>query len=588
MPPRYGITVAPLGRAVAHDHSLGCSIPSSGRRSQRRSSQSQQQNSRVEALSRGRSSRFPAFVAALFTSLRTAAGRGPKNAGRRRLTSRGSGAAVLEAPPQSPLVKLRQNLGAVLRFVVPALGAAMLTPLLDTTDAIIVGRFGSVVDLAALSPSMCAADMLWLLFVFLAATTVNGLARARGRKDFAGARRMLSDSCCLAVCIGVLAGGLVITNLDTVVKLLISPAALAATAGPASAYITLRAFFFPVQLLQLVLAAACFSGLQDTMTPLKASVVGGFANLTVDLILIAGMGLGCLGAAAGTVAGQVSAVLILAHRLRRARSFEGGDETQKQEVRAALMQQPGQEKVEALPLLSSPVVWLGSLRRDRMMPLLAFAAPFLTFQLMKVGLFGIETRMGSAFGPISLAAHQIQYTQWRFLISLCDPIMQAAQALVPVHFAAGTDEGRQRARELGQAITVVSITMGLLSAALGLGMSHWLPPLFTTNGSVAAEAASLAIPSAISVAALSVWHCNEGLMLATGRAKLLAILYTWNTAYFAGGSYYILTSGKNLYDLWVLSGSMHFIFSVVVSIVLRLPRGLFHKPRKPVPKRLNA
>jgi len=359
-------------------------------------------------------------------------------------------------------------------------------------------------------------------------------------------------------------GSLVFANYTSVLQLLISPAALAATAAPAAAYIKFRAVFFPVQMLQLVLSAACFSGLQDTMTPLRASALGGLTNLIMDLVLIAGCGLGCVGAAAGTVSGQVVAVLVLARALRRSRSFDRGEAGQ---------------PAEAPPLLSSPATWLRSLQRDRMMPLLAFAAPFLSFQLMKVLLMTYETRMGSAFGPTSLAAHQIQFTLWRFLITLCFPIMEAAQALVPVHFAAGTDAGRARARELGKATLIVAVSLGLLSGLLGLGFSAWLPPFFTTDLAVARQATALALPSAVSVVALSVWHCNEGLMLATGRARLLAGLYVWNVLYFTTGSRFVLGNGLALFHSWVVFASMHVIFTLLVSVVLRLPGGLFFKPR---------
>lgn len=478
---------------------------------------------------------------------------------RRTPRSSGAGTATLEAPPRT----LADNLGAVLRFVVPALGSAMLAPLLDATDALVVGRFGSTVDLAALSPSMAASDMIWLLFTFLSATTANMLARARGRGDFASARNMLSDACCLAVCCGVVVGSLVAANCGSVLKLLISPAALAATAGPAAAYIYVRAFFFPVQLLQLVLSAACFSALQDTVTPLRASALGGLANLVIDLVLIAGCGLGCVGAAIGTVSGQLVAVALLVRALRRNHGFGTSSEAS--------------HSKEALSLLASPRTWLQSLRAERMKPLLAFAAPFLTFQLMKVLLMTFETRMGSAFGPTSLAAHQVTYSMWRFLITLCDPIMQAAQALVPVHYATGTAAGRLRARELGQATLVVAVALGLLSGVLGLAFSAWLPPIFTPDATVVKEATGLALPMAASVVALSVWHCNEGLMLATGRARLLAGLYTWNVLYFTTGSHVVLSNGLKLFHSWVVFASMHAIFALMISVVLRLPGGLFFR-----------
>jgi len=262
------------------------------------------------------------------------------------------------------------------------------------------------------------------------------------------------------------------------------------------------------------------------------------------------------------------AVAMLARALRRNRGFEAAG---KSPVDTTGTQQP---------LLSSPAVWLQSLRPARMLPLIRFAAPFMSFQVMQVLLMSFETRMGSAFGALSLAAHQVTYSIWRPLISLGDPIIQAALSLVPAQLAAGCTAGKVRARSLAQAILVVAAGLGLASGALGLVLCKGLPSLFTADAAVAMEAAGLALPMTVSVMALAIWHCNQGLMLATGRARLLALLYTWNVFYFVAGSAFVLTSGLKLLHSWWVFASMHAIFALIVSVVLRLPGGVFSRVQR--------
>jgi len=145
---------------------------------------------------------------------------------------------------------------------------------------------------------------------------------------------------------------------------------------------------------------------------------------------------------------------------------------------------------------------------------------------------------------------------------------------VPAYLVAETGAGRARARDLSRALLAVAAAFGLLSGALGAAMMRTLPFAFTSNAAVAGEAVSLMGPLVLSVMALSIWHCNEGLMLATGRAPLLSVMYAWNVFFFTTGSYVVLSRGLTLWHSWCVFASMHVTFATVVSIVLRLPGGV--------------
>lgn len=446
----------------------------------------------------------------------------------------------------------------MLKLVLPALGTAALGPLLGATDAAVIGRFGSLADLAALSPATCAIDIVGLLLSFLPAATVTKLAGARGRADFAAARSMLSDSCCLAVCVGAALTLIMSAGCRLWLSALTSPATFGVISGPATAYVRVRALAWPAQMLQMVFSAACVSALQDTKTPLYAAAVGGIANLALDLAFVRYLGLGCAGVAAATVMGQLIALILVARALRRSFGFDAG------------------AKEDGLPLLQGPSMWLASLRPSRMMPLLAFAGPFLLFKTLQMVLFSLETRMGTEFGALSLAAHQVTYSMWKLLILLGLPLLDAGQALVSEPFASGTAAGLERARGLARATLVLAAAMGVTSGVVSFAACTYLPPLFSSDAQVIQLAKSFAVPMAMSNTVFPVWFANEGLMYATGRASMMSLMYCWNLTFYFTGSRVVLGRGLSIFYSWVNFASMHVIFVALVSIVLRLPGGLLH------------
>jgi len=204
------------------------------------------------------------------------------------------------------------------------------------------------------------------------------------------------------------------------------------------------------------------------------------------------------------------------------------------------------------------------------------------FAFMQVLLMSFEVRMGSAFGALSLAAHQIVYSIWRPIICLGNPIMEAALSLIPAEKAKGGAAVHDRVRDLAQAILLVAAGLGMTSAVLGFVLTKTVPFIFTPNVAVAKQAAGLALPNVLSILGLAIWHSNQGMMLATGRARLLALLYIWNVIYFLTGSSIVLACKLTLFHSWCVFGSMHVVFALIVNIVLRLPNGVFSRARKTV------
>jgi len=213
------------------------------------------------------------------------------------------------------------------------------------------------------------------------------------------------------------------------------------------------------------------------------------------------------------------------------------------------------------------------------LPVIKVAAPMMFFAVMQVVLMSFEVRMGSAFGAMSLAAHQIAYSIWRPIICLGNPIMEAGLSLLPAEKAKGGAAVRDRVRGLAQAILLVAFGLGTASSVLGYAMCRFVPFIFTPNVAVAKEAAGLAWPTVLSIFGLAIWHSNQGMMLATGRGRLLALLYAWNVIYFVTGSSIVLAFNLTLFHSWCVFGSMHAVFAMIVNVVLRLPNGVFSRAK---------
>jgi len=469
---------------------------------------------------------------------------------------------------------LLKDIAVVVGFAVPAMASGLLPPLLDATDAAVVGRFGSVAHLAALNPAISVCNSFNYLFSFVASAAACQLAKASGQHQGDNMQKILCVACCLAVFCSSVVSTFLFVGCQGILQLIVSPAALSATVAPATVYLHIRAIGFPFQMLQLVLAAACMSASQDSVTPLCATILAGLLNLVLDIVLVAFCGLGCAGAALATVVGQVAAVALLSYKLHGISTASFGDPRELEQYQRQVQESNSRNSPRLLPV--SPTAWLQSMRPVLMLPFILYAAPFFTLSLTKVLTMSLETFVGTTFGPASLASHQIALSLWRPMIWISMPFINIGQSLIPSHYAQHTKAGLQRARELARAVAIVAFGLGTCAGIAVLGLSWSCSGLFTPNAQVAAEAVTLRVPMAISALSLAGWYCNEGLMLATGHARSMTFIYGCHTLLtLAAARIFTQSSGLMLVHWWSAFCSMHMILALVVSAVLWLPSGVF-------------
>ncbi|MFN8046862.1 MAG: MATE family efflux transporter [Dermatophilaceae bacterium] len=369
----------------------------------------------------------------------------------------------------------------ILRLAVPAFLTLIAEPLFLLADTAIVGHLGT----SALAGLGVASSVLLTaagVFVFLAYGTTAIVARQLGAGSRQGAVGAGIDGTWLAIALGLLSA--------VVVALLATPLCRAFGASPAVVdeavtYLRISAAGLPGMLVILA-TTGVLRGLQDTRTPLVASVGGFTANIALNYLFVYGFGMGIAGSAWGTVIAQTGMAAALVTVLIR------------YAVRTRLRLHPHPGRV------------LGAARHG--IPLLirtlALRAALLTTVWVAAGL-----------GDVPLAAHQVAATVWSFLAFALDALAIAAQALTGKALGAGDVEGVRSATRL---MIRWGIGLGVLLGAAVLVLHRVLPPLFTPDASVQGAIAAALVVVALSQPISGYVFVIDGVLIGADDGRWLA------------------------------------------------------------------
>ena len=180
----------------------------------------------------------------------------------------------------------------ILRLAVPAFLTLIAEPLFLLADTAIVGHLGTA-SLAGLGVASAVLLTTAGIFVFLAYGTTALVARQVGAGSRAGAVAAGIDGTWLAIALGVLSG--------LVIAVFATPLCRAFGASPAAldeavTYLRISAAGLPGMLVILA-TTGVLRGLQDTRTPLVASVLGFASNVALNVLFVYGLGMGIAGSA---------------------------------------------------------------------------------------------------------------------------------------------------------------------------------------------------------------------------------------------------------------------------------------------------
>ena len=369
----------------------------------------------------------------------------------------------------------------ILALALPAFLALVAEPLFLLADTAIVGHLGTA-QLAGLGVASAILVTAAGVFVFLAYGTTSIVARQVGAGHARAALASGLDGIWLALILGVPAAvgvGLGAAPLSGLFG------ASADVLGQATIYLAISAAGIPAMLVVLA-ATGALRGLQDTRTPLVASVLGFGGNLVLNLWFVLGLGWGIAGSAWGTVLAQSAMALgLVAVVVRRAL-----------QVRAPLRPEPG-----------------------RVVRAAATGVPLLVRTLALRAILLVTTWVAAGLGEVPLAAHQVAGTIWTFQAFALDALAIAAQALTGKALGAG-DAAAVRAA------TTTMIRWGAW-AGLGLGLllaagSGALPVVFTADPAVRA-----ALAAALLVIGATGWLSGlvfvvDGVLIGAGDGRWLA------------------------------------------------------------------
>ncbi len=192
------------------------------------------------------------------------------------------------------------------RFAVPIMLAMFLQMMYGAVDLLIVGQFGTTADVSAVATGGQVMLTVTSLINGLAMglTILVGHCLGRGAREEAG--HAVGSGMCIFLILSLCLTALLLVFVEPIARIMHAPAR--AFAGTVQ-YISICAGCM-VFLVAYNMIGAIFRGLGDAKTPLLTVGIACVINIVVDLILVAGFGMGVVGAAWATVFAQALSVVL--------------------------------------------------------------------------------------------------------------------------------------------------------------------------------------------------------------------------------------------------------------------------------------
>lgn len=198
-------------------------------------------------------------------------------------------------------------------FAVPILLSNLLQQLYNSIDSAVVGTFAGNEALAAVGSTGALINLLIGLFLGIATGTGVIYAMHYGAGDFKGLKKITDAAYLLSIAAGVFISVFGVIFAPQMLRAMDTPADVM---EPSVAYLRVYLAGTVVNLVYNVGAGMIRAG-GDSARPLIYLFISGVMNLLLDLLCVAVLDMGTMGAALATVAAQaVSAVLVVVHMMR--------------------------------------------------------------------------------------------------------------------------------------------------------------------------------------------------------------------------------------------------------------------------------
>ena len=200
----------------------------------------------------------------------------------------------------------------LLQFGLPTLGIWLLQPILSLIDTSVIGMSAasgtSIMELAALGPGIAWIDSTAYMCQFVGMATTNLYATAISEGDRSKQRKVLSHATIIALALGILLFSIQYTCAPVMMRILAGSAK--ETIPYALRYSRIRSFGALIAV-PTIIGQAAFLASKDSVTPLKAVLVGSILNIVGDIYLVCYCGKGIAGAAWATMASQIGSAMYL-------------------------------------------------------------------------------------------------------------------------------------------------------------------------------------------------------------------------------------------------------------------------------------
>eukprot|EP01025_Chloroclados_australasicus_P001704 TRINITY_DN10422_c0_g2_i1.p1 TRINITY_DN10422_c0_g2~~TRINITY_DN10422_c0_g2_i1.p1 ORF type:complete len:627 (+),score=60.93 TRINITY_DN10422_c0_g2_i1:261-1883(+) len=325
-------------------------------------------------------------------------------------------------------------------------------PLMAIVDTAFVGHLGPE-PLGALGVNTALFAFTFLVFNFLSTATTPLIATSLAENNKRRSGVLCAQGITAASVFGVILVAILLLNADTFLHWMgIAPEQDQLLYDYAKDFLLTRAWAAPAVLL-ITVAQGIFRGGKDTRTPLAVTIGANVVNLSLDFVLIAGMGMGLRGAGIATnTAEWVAAIVFMGILYRRRKEFG--------------IRQQSFTKV----------------RLQEYIPFLSAGAAVLMRTAVLLGTKTLATGTIARMGTLQVASYQVLYQVWITSSLLIDSLAVAGQALVAIELGRGSiAEAKQVSNRLLQLGFALGLILCLFFGTLG---SHGVSALFTDNPSV--------------------------------------------------------------------------------------------------------
>ncbi|MCM2291470.1 MATE family efflux transporter [Allorhizobium sp. BGMRC 0089] len=352
---------------------------------------------------------------------------------------------------QSHSARLAVTHRGILRIAVPMTIGYVTTPLLGITDTAVIGHLGEATALAGLAIGATLFDLIFASLNFLRASTTALTAQAYGRQDEREQMAIFCRSALLSVALG-----LIILLLSPLLKQLgiAMMGAEGRVAEVTARYFAIRILAGPLTLINFtVMGSILGQGRGSTGLFLQILING--VNIGLSIVLGLWLGWGVTGVALAAVAAEASGAIA---GLAIVLSSHG---------RTHL---PNRQEL---------------LSKDKLRQLFSLNRDILIRSFSLLAAFTLLTRIGTSFGPVTLAANALLMNFFMVSSFYLDGIATAAEQIV------GRSVGAEDRLSFLRAVKLTGIWsfgLSLTSALFFLLAGGVLIDLLTTAGDVQAVA----------------------------------------------------------------------------------------------------